>query len=89
MIVPASLGGNEPVSNERNLISGPAQIIPDPRTNKILLVTRPVNIPFLEQMISQLDLTDTFMTPQRRPLKIRARAGHSPRPGSIGRAGQG
>jgi general secretion pathway protein D len=69
VIVPASLGNAEPLSNERNLITGPAQIISDPRSNRILVITRPVNMPFLEQMISQLDQPDIFMVPQRRDLK--------------------
>jgi len=69
VLVPASLGNNAPLSNEHNLISGTAQIIPDPRSNRLLVVTRPVNMPFLEQMIGQLDQADIFMVPQRRPLK--------------------
>ena len=68
VIVPASLGVSEPLSNERNLISGTAQIIADPRSNRILVVTRPINMPFLEQMITQLDQSDTFLTPERFPL---------------------
>ena len=69
VIVPASLGNSEPLSNEKNLISGPAQIVSDPRSNRILIITRPVNIPFLEQMVGQLDQSDIFLVPQRRPLK--------------------
>jgi general secretion pathway protein D len=69
VIVPARLGNSEPLSNERNLISGSAQILPDLRSNRLLLITRPVNIPFLEQMIAQLDQSDIFMVPQRRSLK--------------------
>jgi general secretion pathway protein D len=69
IIVPASLGNVEPLSNERNLISGSAQIISDPRSNRVLVITRPVNMPFLEQMIGQLDMPETFMAPQSRTLK--------------------
>jgi len=68
-IVPAGFGNDAPLSNEHNLISGTAQIIPDTRSNRLLIITRPVNLPFLEQLISQLDQPDTFMIPQRRPLK--------------------
>jgi type II secretory pathway component GspD/PulD (secretin) len=57
------------MSNEHNLISGTAQILSDPRSNRLLVVTRPVNMPFLEQMITQLDQPDSFMVPQRRALK--------------------
>jgi general secretion pathway protein D len=69
VFVPASLGNGGPLSNEHNLISGAAQILPDPRSNRLLIITRPVNLPFLEQMIGQLDMPDIFMVPQRRPLK--------------------
>jgi general secretion pathway protein D len=69
VIVPAGLGNAEPLSNEHNLLSGPAQIISDPRSNRLLIITRPVNMPFLEQMIGQLDRPNIFTIPQRRPLK--------------------
>ena len=48
---------NEPLANEHNLISGTAQIISDPRSNRLLVITRPVNMPFIEQMVSQLDMS--------------------------------
>jgi type II secretion system protein D len=66
--VPRNLGNDHPLSNEKNLISGPAQIISDPRSNRILIITRPVNLTFLEQMIGQLDQSDIFLVPQRRAL---------------------
>jgi type II secretion system protein D len=64
------IGNNAPMSNEKNLISGPATIISDPRSNRIVITTRPVNMPFLEQMITQLDQPDIFMVPQRRELRF-------------------
>jgi len=67
--VPPNVGNEAPMSNERELLSGPAQIVADPRSNRILIVTRPVNMPFLRQMIGELDRSDDFMQPQRRPLK--------------------
>lgn len=67
--VPPTVGNNQPLSNERNLISGTVQIVADSRSNRILVVTRPVNMPFLRQMIGQLDQPDIFMVPQRRSLK--------------------
>jgi hypothetical protein len=67
--VPANVGTAAPLSNERDLLSGPAQIVADPRSNRILIVTRPVNMPFLKQMIAELDRPDTFMEPHRRELK--------------------
>jgi general secretion pathway protein D len=69
VIVPADLGNKEPLSNEHNLISGTATIISDPRSNRLLVITRPVNLPYLEEMIGQLDQSSTFQVPQRRPLK--------------------
>jgi general secretion pathway protein D len=67
--VPANVGNEAPLSNEKDLLSGPTQIVPDPRSNRILLITRPVNIPFLRQMIAELDRPDDFIQPQSRPLK--------------------
>ncbi len=63
------MGNVEPMSNEKNLISGPAEIISDPGNNRIWVSTRPVNLPFLEQMIAQLDMPNTFLQPQRRALR--------------------
>jgi general secretion pathway protein D len=74
VLVPAGLGNSEPLSNEHNLISGTAQIISDPRSNRISIITRPVNMPFLEQLVAQLDTADIFMTPQRRDLRYVAAA---------------
>ncbi len=69
VIVPAGLGAREPLSNEKNLISGSAQIVADAIANRVFIITRPVNMPFLEQIIAELDKPDIFMVPQRRPLK--------------------
>jgi general secretion pathway protein D len=69
VIVPANLGNQSPLFNEHNLISGPAKIIADTRSNRLFIVTRPVNMPFLRQIISDLDQPDTFIVPQRRSLK--------------------
>jgi type II secretion system protein D len=67
--VPPGIGNETPLSNERDLLSGPAQIVADPRSNRILIVTRPVNLPFLRQMIEQLDEPDSMKEPNRRVLK--------------------
>jgi general secretion pathway protein D len=69
VLVPASLGATEPLSNERNLISGSAQVIAEPRSNSLVITTRPVNMPFLQKLIAQLDQSNIFLVPQRRPLK--------------------
>jgi general secretion pathway protein D len=68
-IVPANLGTSAPMSNEHNLISGTALVLPDTRGNRLIITTRPVNMAFLEHMASDLDQADIFMEPQRRPLK--------------------
>ena len=69
VIVPAGLGTNAPLSNEHNLISGTATVLSDPRSNRLLVISRPVNMPYLEQMISQMDQSSSFMIPQSRPLR--------------------
>ena len=69
VIVPAGLGENAPLSNEQNLLSGPAKIVPIPRSNSLLIVTRPVNLPFLRKMIAELDESADYQLPERRPLK--------------------
>ncbi len=68
-VVPARVGNLAPLENEHNLLSGPAKIIPDVRSNSLLIVTRPVNMPFLLKLIGQLDQTDNFLIPKRRPLR--------------------
>ncbi len=67
--VPPTVGNNQPLLNEHNLVSGTVQIVADTRSNRLLVVTRPVNMPFLRQMIAELDQPDIFMVPQRRSLK--------------------
>jgi len=67
--VPATLGNDEPLLNEHDLVSGPVRILPDTRSNCLLIVTRPVNLPFLKGIIEQLDQPDAFTVPTRRPLK--------------------
>ena len=51
------------------LISGSAEIIPDPRSNRLLVATRPSNMVLLRDLALQLDQPDDFTTPQNRPLK--------------------
>jgi general secretion pathway protein D len=67
--VPSNVGNDAPMSNEKDLLSGPTQVIADPRSNRILLISRPVNMPFLKQMIAELDRPDDYLQPQSRPLK--------------------
>jgi general secretion pathway protein D len=67
--VPSTLGNDKPLLNEHDLVSGPVRILPDTRSNSLLIVTRPVNMPFLKGIIEQLDQPDAFTVPTRRPLK--------------------
>jgi type II secretion system protein D len=69
VLVPPTLGNSEPLSNEKNLISGPATIISDPRSNRLVITTRPVNLPFIQQVVAQLDQPDIFTIPQRHALR--------------------
>jgi type II secretion system protein D len=67
--VPANVGTTEPLFNEKNLLSGPVQIVADTRSNRLLVITRAVNLPFLKQMIAELDQPNTYSVPVRRDLK--------------------
>jgi type II secretion system protein D len=58
-----------PAMNEHHLISGSAQIVSDERSNRLLVVTRPSNLPFLHQLIGDLDEDSAVGVPQRRDLK--------------------
>ena len=51
------------------LINGSAQIIPDARSNRILIASRPVNMPLLRELAEELDEPDDSQKPQNRPLK--------------------
>jgi type II secretion system protein D len=68
-IAPPDVGNNTPLSNEHSLFTGAVQVVPDTRSNRLLVVTRPVNLPLLRQIIAELDQTDSFALPQRRDLK--------------------
>ena len=41
---------------EKGLINGKVQIVPDERTNIIIIISRPENFPFFDQMIEVLDV---------------------------------
>ncbi len=54
---------------EYQLVAGDAQIVPDPHTNSIMIVTRPINLPFLEGLIAQFDQSSSVIEPYVRTLK--------------------
>lgn len=69
-ILPASIGAVSGGQFESNLVIGETQIVADPRTNRILVVTRPVNFPYIRKLIDQLDAPVPLDTILERPLKF-------------------
>jgi type II secretion system protein D len=55
---------------ESSLVIGETQLVADPRTNRILVVTRPVNFPYIKQLIDQLDAPVPLDAVLERPLKF-------------------
>ena len=52
-----------------SLLVGDVQLIPDARTNRILVVTRPSNFEYVRSLIEQFDQAVTLNSPFERPLK--------------------
>lgn len=70
-IIQAALtGGTGAGQFETNLVVGETQLVADPRTNRILVVTRPVNFPYIKQLIDQLDAPVPLDAVLERPLKF-------------------
>jgi type II secretion system protein D len=65
MIIPAAATG----LGEDTIIVGKIKIDYDDRTNRIHIVTRPVNLPFLGELIAEYDADIQFGEPVKRPLK--------------------
>ncbi len=63
--IPASVTG----LNEDSIIIGKIKVDYDERTNRIHVVTRPVNLPFLTSLIGEYDSDIEFGEPVKRPLK--------------------
>jgi general secretion pathway protein D len=73
----AQQGGNEDegaVLSEDSLIVGKIKLEADVRTNRIHVITRPINLPFIEKLISEFDANVEFGKPVTRPLKYIAAA---------------
>jgi general secretion pathway protein D len=66
--VPAEAGGAGVLSEEA-VIVGKIKITPDVRTNRIHVVTRPINMPFIRQLIHEFDANVEFGKPVTRPLR--------------------
>lgn len=62
-----ALRSNE--SFENDLVAGSVQLVPDARTNRILVVSRPVNFPYIKGLIEEFDKAVGLSAPLVRPLK--------------------
>jgi general secretion pathway protein D len=68
-IIQASIGAAGAGQFESNLVIGETQLVADPRTNRILVVTRPINFPYIKQLIEQLDSPVPLDSVLERPLQ--------------------
>jgi len=62
-------GGAGGILSEEAVIVGKIKITPDVRTNRIHVVTRPINMPFIRQLIHEFDANVEFGKPVTRYLK--------------------
>jgi general secretion pathway protein D len=65
---PAEAGGLAVLSEEA-IIVGKIKLTPDVRTNRIHVVTRPINMPFIRELIHEFDANVEFAKPVTRYLK--------------------
>jgi general secretion pathway protein D len=61
--------GGAGVLSEEAVIVGKIKLTPDVRTNRIHIVTRPINMPFIRQLIHEFDANVEFGKPVTRPLR--------------------
>src|SRR4051812_38224067 len=66
--VPPEAGGAGVLSEEA-IIVGKIKLTPDVRTNRIHVVTRPINMPFIRQLIHEFDANVEFAKPITRYLR--------------------
>jgi type II secretion system protein D len=66
--MPVEAGGGTLLSEEA-VIVGKIKLTPDVRTNRIHVVTRPINMPFIRQLIHEFDANVEFAKPVTRYLK--------------------
>ncbi len=62
-------GGGLGVLSEEAIIVGKIKLTPDVRTNRIHVVTRPINMPFIRELIHQFDANVEFAKPVTRYLQ--------------------
>src|SRR5437867_11799705 len=66
---PMPVEGGGGILSEEAVIVGKIKITPDVRTNRIHIVTRPINMPFIRQLIHEFDANVEFGKPVTRYLK--------------------
>ena len=66
---PVSVEGGGGILSEESIIVGKIKITPDIRTNRIHVVTRPINMPFIRQLIHEFDANVEFAKPVTRYLQ--------------------
>ena len=64
---PVAGNGSGPLY-ENDLVAGSAQLIPDARTNRILVITRPANFTYIKNLIEEFDEEIGSTAPMERPL---------------------
>ena len=62
-------GGGGGILSEDSVIVGKIKVTPDIRTNRIHVVTRPINMPFIRQLIHEFDANVEFAKPVTRYLQ--------------------
>src|SRR5439155_2339784 len=55
--------------SEEAVVVGKIKLTPDARTNRIHVVTRPINMPFIRKLIEEFDANVEFGKPVTRPLR--------------------
>src|SRR5436309_12970232 len=72
-VVPIAQGegdlGTLTALSEDSVIVGKIKLAPDVRTNRIHVITRPINMPFIRKLIAELDANVEFGKPVTRPLR--------------------
>jgi type II secretion system protein D len=66
---PMPIEGGGSLLSEEAIIVGKIKLTPDVRTNRIHIVTRPINMPFIRQLIHEFDANVEFAKPVTRYLK--------------------
>src|SRR6266487_4345182 len=67
--MPVETGGEVSGLSEETVIVGKIKLTADIRTNRIHVVTRPINMPFIRRLIREFDANVEFGQPVTRPLR--------------------